>query len=91
MQDDNFIVKSNQDRCGISLLIKAFITCKTEPCSCFFCKIDFLGLSPFYKVEAVYTECSMKHVPNVMMLIGVKSVVTTCHIINHYINTSVLL
>ena len=54
-------------------------------------KLVFFGLYPFYKVEAVYTGCSMKHVPNVMMLTGVKSVVTTCHIMNHCINTSVLL
>jgi len=47
LKDDNSIFKNNQDRWGDILPLKAFDIRKTEPPSCFSCKIDILWIVPF--------------------------------------------
>jgi len=39
---------------GNTLLLKAFVTCKTEPPTCFSCQIDILWVVPILQIGAIY-------------------------------------
>ena len=56
LKDDNSIFKNNQDRWGDILLLKAFDIRKTEPPSCFSCKIDILWTVSFLQNRGVFVH-----------------------------------